>query len=476
MKQSNKSSLLRHSLLTLFLILSLLFWYSRNGLPSYEAATLVTFDTRNIAEMFIGVRALDDWHSALFSYEGIGIAKIIYFFTADKLLAKYGTLFIFWIISMCITYTCLCMWLNKWLKTHIIYAACGLPIALLFAVKFNHIGLDTLFFSVILLIVTLVIQAREKKEPTLLYKIAISSVLFILLIHMASYRRNSLILIPLIIYFFLPFINKKLGKIAKASYALVGTALCVCFCGPITKAVFPTFHTHPVTPMMASDMRIAITLRGEEHTSDNPYIQGVSLGHLTPGVERGTYTLSQAASIQEQEDESWKLFVKRYIEEWVQHPGDMLMARFIQACEFYTGANLPSGVKQWTESLYPAIKKNPNAWTMPKNNDGYLLRQPICLSHVIHNYLVLLPAFLLAGIYAWRRNCKIFTLTGSPGNGLMLALSITYALSYLVATPTWDERYLMPSVLMAACVVFPAACSLILTLFGFPKAKGEEKN
>lgn len=465
MKQSKNTSVIRCCILLFFLALSLLIWFVHNGVPDCKEGALYWDDVKVISEIFFGERAPSNWHSALFVYEGIGIVKLWQMFIHGSTPPKYGVLFIFWVWSMITTYACLCVWLNKWMKIHLLYALCCLPLAALYGVRFLYIGLDSFFLSIILLLATLVMLAREKRDVSAVYKIVTGCVILFLLVHMVSYRRNSLLLVPIVCYAFLPVLNAEMTKKIRILYAMIATVVCFIICGPITGIVFPTQYTHPVTPMLASDMRLAVTLRGEQESTDNPYIGGNSLGYLSPSMDLGDYIQSNAPTWQERQDASWALFRDRYIQEWVNHPSDMLMSKFIQISEFYTGGNLPTWLKDFIEDKYPAIKDNPKAWKM------HGAMTPLGARYLTYRYVVLIPAFLGLILYVRRKNHRLFSLTGTMENGLLMSLSFVYALSFLVATPTWDYRYLMPSVLLASCVTFPMSISLILIIIADLKQK-----
>lgn len=378
-----------------------------------------------------------NWHSSLLLYECIALKYVIRSIFA----VEVSGVFILWLvcIGVCVTLLvaqCLLLaYLSKKNKLFLIFFplfALIPPYTLEFTV--SCLGLD--YYSIGLiwcLVAVLLLHFYEKnKILSLIYVV----LLFIFLLHLVSFRRNAALFIPAIIgyvlYAFRWFLS--LGK----AYKILVWCACTLFfyvgATNIPDCFLPVKKTHPVTPMLESDMRIASLLQGKQEE----YYQR-NLFAYNRDTARVKYTISAYWVAGLQKNVTWEDLKEEYIKQWQEHPWDMLAACGIQRIQFYSGGHSFPFLKRWVELKYPSVKENEDAWV------------PIAprVQNPLHRMLalVLAPLSVLACCIPFI--CKRI----DPGICFFVivvgSLSTIYAASYLIVCPTADGRYLMPAHMLA---------------------------
>ncbi len=252
---------------------------------------------------------------------------------------------------------------------------------------------------------------------------------------MVNYRRNAILIAPIFFIFAIHSLrNIKLFRLCALYFLYIAAMI------PFALSfVVPVKKTSPTNPMIESDLRIAAILRGEqllirEKLKDCGFIDtehylkdsiaACSVGDYETGVNIDQEKLRRL-----------------YFEEWKNHTNSMLLAKSIQVVEFYTAGVLPGILQKVLINTYPALKNNRNAM----------------MFHSYQAKIVWIPRMVLFILLSW---ISLRTLSDQRKSAtspapvwLVSTISVLYAASYLIVTPTPDMRYLTPSVVLG----FPAA-------------------
>ena len=194
-------------------------------------------------------------------------------------------------------------------------------------------------------------------------------------------------------------------------------------------------------PMMVSDVRIAYVLMGRE----DELLKNNSFESAYQPYDRtitAYYRLLKKGSKYEE-------FEDFYIQTWKEHTREMLVAKALQVMQFYFGGKTPTPIQGLVNKCYPKVLENPEAWKEYRTQGTTMMSLINRISP-----LMLMLALTLVAVYVAMRN------KGAHSSFellfiLMGLVAIVYAASFMVVTPTPDDRYLMPSLLI--CKVMLAA-------------------
>lgn len=410
------------------------------------------------APIIQGEKEVTNWHSALYMYECRALLLM-----SNVLSLRYNSvnIQILWyyvhIIALLIAISFL--WYRVCLRNPSLVFLI-FPIVWSFNKLFCSVllGLDFFFFvhlSILCIATILSLQTKRK-----LYRIVGWCIVAICLFHAVNYRKNAILLLPFIACLFLStFAEFRLmrvrGKILIWGMLTLFFSLICIYSVPIC---LPVVHKDPISPMLASDVRIMAILRGEQEKFREDL--------RTLGVEEKRlmhpYCNTLTAYWGGEFRQNGCLIPKTrdiYFENWIAHPSDMLVSRIIQTVEFYCGGSMPVG-KSIISELYPAIKNNPDAWhyLMRMRPKQMGMRLSILFSGIV----------LTIMLYLKRRKNPQNWATYDRATFISCTTAILYAGSFTLVPPTADARYLAPSLF----IIWNASWAWgILTLSHFIKKK-----
>lgn len=393
-----------------------------------------SWDACNVYTPIInGESKVTNWHSALYMYECRAALR------CAKLLSAHSDgmriqIFLYY-LHLGAFLLCTSLLLYYFIRTNCAYSLLLIPLCCSthYIFKTLPLGLDFFFFVhfVIMSTVLACVCRIKGKHMRILAWIIIAITLF----HAVNFRKNSVLLIPFVayIYTYIRYKTREKRMVRLSRWVLI-TILFSFISTNIVAWVFPVTHLNPMAPMMSSDVRIAAVLRGEQglfrETLRNSDISATKLNH--------EYKDSLTAAEFNELDVNQNLRAcQMYTENWKQNTGSMLMARFIQTVEFYSGGIVHPMMQKWVERLYPAVQGNPNAWKMRCGMTSMerRVRMLVMLAGVAVLCLLLLQRFKCGH---WKHPHAIIVV-------LPCLAALIYAGSFTIVPPTADARYLAPS-------------------------------
>lgn len=385
-----------------------------------------------------------DWHSSLYLYECILIKRALsiigYSFSPSTIIGISGILsaFITWANMLLWTY-----WLSRTLAVYIIII---FPLFILFILSNISIGTDQIFLSFLFTGISFTfIPPRIKRRHYVIFIIIFSFTM----IHMLTMRRNALLICPIIT--FLAF--NDYFKIIRASIrCFLSVILSGMYYIMATSAIsygFPVLHTHPLVPMMVSEMRTAAILDGTIGNGDNPYADSLGNGiYVTKLMSTPIFPEANALGCRgekiKEEQQHWQNILKLYIKTWKKSPRSISCAHTIHFFLFLTSNYMPKFIQHLICLHHPHCAIDQEIW---KHNN--FLRCSVF--RIFARLIPLLMPFYLFHIYRKSRSLPI-----SEEDKLLSLFGIIaflYLLSYAVVTPSADMRYTHASVILGAYVL-----------------------
>lgn len=380
---------------------------------------------------------VSNWHSDLYMYEMRFFSRIITFFhfkdngISVQIITWHICTFAFLlIVSLCI---------YKLLLKNLLYSIFVVPCAISHAYvsKWMKLGLDYFFFICLafLIYIFTVYIPRLNFRSHATRSIFMTATAFTLLLHVCSFRKNALILVP--IFAFLFAVKYTSNRIKRACIVIVSSIIFPILAAYGTSTFLPVVKLNPVAPMMSSTLRIAHILRGEQEM----YRDVISrIGNYTEKEHKDKLSATPGCEMCFEFGKITEEGIELYTDKWKTKTADMACAYAIQIVEFYCGGELLIG-KSLIEKIYPAIKSNPDAWKP-------VMSIPLWLS--ILRLVILSLSLVLTSTLAIRFFFKKKALT-TFDRPLLIAGSVAmvYAASFAIIPPTADIRYLAPSVYLA---------------------------
>jgi len=404
---------------------------------------------------------VSDWHSALFLREMMALRSLGEFLGFP--LTPVQTLDFGAYIALSLSVFSLCCWLHVMMKKDVRFVVLSPLLSGAFAgsvifLNQKFLGaIDYYFFSFLLMSITCLIFLRSKKK---VLRVLFCVILFVSLIHVISFRRNALLMLPFLLYGTWVLLFPQMRWIRRVILTLISSVLVAFLSSGLSLLLTQERgRTHSVFVMLVSDLRVASLLRGEE------YQEAAWLENHTPLMWplRTQFLLRADAGDACRHSElvdpmgrtllgekGWEELSHRYFESWLLHPESMLVARVIQASQFYFGSETLQIVRKWIDSSFPAVHRHPERWILP---------QPEIESHRAGKLsLAWVAGVLVAILYGWHgvkrqrvgenqwRFCFFLVL-----------LAFVYEFSFLIVTPAPFSRYRMPSLLLVLFFI-PWAC------------------
>lgn len=408
----------------------------------------ITYDAANTYAPIIQCeRKVTDWHSALYMYEcraALHCAKALSIPAngiSIQIAAYYLHLGILLIFVSCLLYRLICK--NLWF--FLLSAPLAWSTKLMFA--WMQLGLDFFFFVhlTVLCITLAYVPTSESKGQRALAWIIIAIALF----HAVNFRKNAILLVPFVtlVYTCVTAIAKKRFLSLLLKWVLI-TVIFSLLSLKLIAWTLPVIHTHPAEPMLASDLRIAAVLRGEQEQFKTAILQSGGSEKNLNHPYKDSLTAYWGKELRSAKGrELIPHAYGFYFNHWIHYPGSMFTARLIQVAEFYCGGSLPCG-RPIIEQLYPAINGNPKAWL-------FLRSQPLHV--IVIRAGVLLTGIILVGIIMFGKKGGAFS-TQPWDTALILTCvpALIYAGSFSLIPPTADARYLAPSffIIWNACWIW----------------------
>lgn len=378
-----------------------------------------------------GKKAVTDWHSSLYMYECKMLKKTIEAFCKpdDGIYPQVVLYRIYFIVTLTVG----CCFVYQLIQKNIINLLLFVPVIISIgvALRWMPLVLDYFFcchFIVLCILLWYILHERKKK-----YKIIKWVLVGICIFHMINFRKNAVCVVPVVCYMFVMcndiLLKRFMARIAASLlFAVVVTGVCIAL-PPLLVSVK---HTHPLMPMLSSDVRVAAVLRGEQEMfREEMRAKGREEKYLKHKL-MNSLSASPCAELTLPECYPY------YLCEWKKNFDSMLMSKIIQVAEFYCGGSMPHPFFcRIVEHLYPKIKSNHEAWQywrqVPKDIKCY---------HVI--MLVLGLGFTMYFAYIRCKNIRLLTNLEKAAL-LTCSMAILYALSFALITPTAFLRYLAPS-------------------------------
>lgn len=271
-------------------------------------------------------------------------------------------------------------------------------------------------------------------------------VIFFSLYHVVGFRRNAVVLLPLFFLYLIPgrWVCKTL--VSRGLVALFCSAVFYLGSEYISSRVLTVNHyAYPAAPMVVSDMKISSLLREEQRAFHDILKQrcGLVCGRgedcVGEAYVEGSLRMSSKA---------WNSLLSIYVDEWRNHPMEMIAARTIQAFQFYVTRRMPTWLTDFYEELYPALKRNEKTWSSAHFWRGYML-----LAKELMNFLI--QVGIVASLFVmwvlrtrWRQKEVLW----------LAAIAVIYISSFLVVIPGPYPafRYMYPVAFIAfwvfACI------------------------
>lgn len=409
-----------------------------DNLPRY--AGFAWDATHQYAPIINGKNNVEDWHSALYMYECRALlycGKSLGVIT-DGIRVQIA----FYYLHLIAFLTCLSGVSYYLIRRSLYCITILIPLCFSCYLMFDRlpIGLDFFFFIhfFIMTCCTAFLPKIRRKALKILVWIFIVFTLF----HAVNFRKNAILLVPFIGYIFVyaktKYTENRSKWSALATWLLTSILFSV-FSIKIVSWTLPVVHTHPLIPMLSSDLRVAAILRGEQEQ----FREELRLA----GSDEKTLIHPKSDSLTAYWGDELMDLTKPYrvllpsaryiyINHWINHTGSMFFSRIIQTVEFYCGGRFPIGVCI-IEQIYPSIKTNSKAWEY----NGALPKRVI-----IGRLITLLTGIILFFIILYKRYKKGYW--RNPYDkpiAIACATAIIYAGSFTVVPPTADPRYLAPS-------------------------------
>lgn len=397
-----------------------------------------------------GEKEVSDWHSALYMYEcraALCCAKALSIplnAISVQIACYYMHLFVFAVYASFLMFKAI----EKSCNLAMVFVPLCLSTHFMFV--WMPVGLDFFFFiHFFILCCTLALLPKigSKRMKAIAW-----IVIVVALFHAVNFRKNAILLVPIVAYVYVYAQHKVKGR--KIVTFLRWTLITICFSVVSTSLVawlFPVRHAHALSPMLASDMRIAAVLRGEQNQLFAKWLQDGARPKKVYHEYRDSLTAYWGEELLDKNDDLIPRVYETYINTWKTDPKGMLMSRMIQTVEFYCGGFFPPQGQPIIENLYPVLKTNPSTW-------HFLISQT---PNVMYGRLaVLLAGMALVCSVCFRRKRNTGSIDTVDRQALLVCTAaLIYAGSFVIVPPTADARYLAPSlfVIWNACWLWLAS-------------------
>ncbi len=369
-----------------------------------------------------------NWHSSLFMYEGVLLRRFFALF--GVVFSGVAIIKIMAIMCTAIAVVAVSYIAHAVSRNIFVYA---LGVFLTYYIYWDNgccraWGLDQFFVLLILPLIACILALHKVSGKQ--KKMWLVVVCVILLWHCCDFRKNALLTVPLVLYAMLSAFYKFRVITIWKKMAIVGGcgAIFAFILMPMIDTFFPVQKKHPIEPMMLSDLYIAHILEGEGDVFFEKYIKKNKYDEAKNTITAYWYTLESGRSYSELKE--------LYVQSWKERPLLMFNAKSMQICQFYCGGKIPILVRNITERIYPDVRSNPSAW-----RNGFFIGVKNLVLRWVTFVLILVTSIVAV------KNLKLNKdVMFNKAYVYIILFALIYAASYIVVTPTPDNRYLMPSV------------------------------
>lgn len=378
------------------------------------------------------------------------------------------------ILSSVLITACVGIWLRKMMKQSIQYAwwILFMDAGVITLLHFNyftiHYRLDYNFLAAVMVALTSLQYLNSKVRKV---KVAAWIILVISLIHIAYLRTNGLSTIPVISFVAIIYgtrIRSLWKRAIAAACITIGMVSAIKVAMPISLAAHAC--------MRITDIKIASILTNDfEKDREKVHETGFLITSFQEPTSEDTeqriqpepfvtgFHAARARSLSE-----------LYSEEWKEKPGAMLTARGIVAVQFICAGYTPHFIRSLVATRYPHVKEDSPAWELNQDCHAWDIQRD-SYGNNMADYLLRPISFLLGlvclAMYAmrWRKlDCfqRFFM--------VVALVAYTYLLSFFVAVPTADNRYLMPVLFLLYCFLSFVAASAVVKTGKKDDAAGEQ--
>ena len=389
---------------------------------------------------FAGDSHLTDWHSSLFMIEGRLMTNLfLYFGVKDP---SVVAIYFFWSISQIMIFLSIVIWVEMLAKKNRIYVIAFpmMGLVFLFLNCFNYyqfqFSLDLYATSILLMVITMPLFYRNGH---ILRNTLISIFIFILLIHLFHFRRNSVILFPV---FFVYVIRMSFPSISlKKILFFLFLSLPIVPAFFYSTSLLPSKHSYPIIPMMVSDLKISAILRGEEG-DEKEFLHTIGLNYDGTNTIAPLYWVdgTHVGHDPRATVKQWDELREHYIRILSSKKVSMIFAKAIQIVQFCTSGYVPQWMQRIIHLYFPKCSPTSPPWNLDfcrKNGSSYALERLIV-------YFFVAVCFFLAR-YERKQNGSELSLSLSM---ILSAVALAYLVSFFPITPTPDSRYHSPSMLL----------------------------
>lgn len=395
---------------------------------------------------------VSNWHSALFLKECILVKKILWALgwelTGIEILEMlwYVAAFIIWCVFV---FFCRVAYIQSGRRTLFLFL-CAFLTVINWRACFCYLSLDFYFTAVFALAVALIYALVKSRNLAIRWIACLLS--FIVAYHLIEFRKNAVVLLPLLVFFegllLFPFVN----KLRLFVYSIIAAACFWSVSGVLTKQLKNVEQTHPASMMMLSDLCVASSLNGDL-TAERKRIESATGYQLNErNVAFNAYSPYDFVH-KKYNEKNWERLVDYYMLSWKEKTRAMLDARILQAVQFYLGGYTPGFLINFYEDRYNLEGVMRGSLTL--DNFSYVERWTIFARLFVE---------IVSGIYMCYLFVKYIHRRITKGESYVLGvllLAFTYALSYLVVTPTPDYRYRLSCLLFSNIAAAIALVELV---------------
>lgn len=404
----------------------------------HRQGAIITGDPVHGYAPLIESEEVSDWHCALFLHECIILRKVVFYLTGHLISGIEVLKLLWYVATLCIILAFL-YGTRKAITLGDAYISVPYVLSLLLLFNFKSLILflciDYFFIALLLIGICISLSICERHSKVLQWILVI--LLLLILLHLGQYRRNAAVLLPILIVIAIHGIYPQLRKTKLYMISFIGSIVLYYGGHSLTRAILPTRYTHPTVMMLTSDLMVAAGLRGETQTEKEIIyrtsgIEVIHKGELFSAGVPVEWNLSYS-------DENWQAYMQHYWESWKKHPSSMIGARILQFTQFFSyGKSHPIVVKA-IESIFP------QSLNKISNTSDKLRKIEIFTASA---RLIFYGAAIAILMYSFRKKRSLTNKHLPPIYIMLIIMALLYLSSYILITPTGDDRYHAPSIIL----------------------------
>lgn len=438
--------------------------FVRFGLPILICALTMAFsypfrlswDAIEIYAPKIDAGYIGDWHSDLF----IGECILLKYFVGSLFSECANGIDCVQIASWC-SFFIIAIIFSTWvwrLSPNIYFVVTILiffNIALNFCFRCYAVGLDPICIAPIFM--ALEFAYRIKYSESALSKYISFFLLLVAIIHLLSFRKNSLVAILPMLYWLIPLQGQRFLRISKGAITLGGALLLYFISTTGVASLLRSEKEYPLIPILASHICTTQALCNEKLDGklwEPCNFQTVAYQNLyfsKSEYHNGHYHQPSKEIYHELKDSCIAVT-------WA-HPKESLTTKLLHALFFYTDNRCPRCIASYMAQKYPHIPLTGQAFFAQGN--------AIILFRAFGLLVPLSVAFLC---YFKRKQRGAFA-KSYDFLFVISSFAMAYALSFAIVTPTPNGRYCLPPFLLSTVLISIGCLTLYKEKIGNPYRK-----